>query len=143
MKTILALTALLSLGLTGPVLAQAQGGPVADTPILAGATLASDCGNLHDLAGKAFCVSAPLGSVGALADAYVAHFEERGWLPASGENNRLVMVRRREAGGCDGIQMIAFYDTTRPTVPESIAYLGFATIPGNVCTAPDAGAPAQ
>ena len=135
MKHVIAITALVSLTLAGPVLAQAQGQPAADTPVLAGATLAPECGNLYALAGKAFCVSAPLAGVGTLADAYVAHFEGQGWLAAGGDSNRVVLVKRRDSGGCDGIQMIAFYDTTRPTGPTSTGYLGFATIPGDVCTA--------
>ncbi|MFT4912104.1 MAG: hypothetical protein ACI9YM_000677 [Brevundimonas sp.] len=135
MKTLIALTAVVSLGLTGPVLAQSQGEPAAETPILAGATAAPDCGNLYSLTGKAFCVSAPLASVGALADAYVAHFEGQGWLGAGGDSNRVVLVKRRESGGCDGIQMIAFYDTTRPAGPTATGYLGFAAIPGDVCAA--------
>lgn len=135
MKTLIALTAVVSLGLAGPVLAQSQGEAAAETPILAGATAAPDCGNLYGLAGKAFCVSAPLASVGALADAYVAHFEGQGWLGAGGDSNRVVLVKRRESGGCDGIQMIAFYDTTRPASPTATGYLGFATIPGDVCAA--------
>ncbi|MGV9005838.1 MAG: hypothetical protein ACOH1H_03770 [Brevundimonas sp.] len=138
MKTLTAMTAVLILGLAGPVAAQApaQGAPATDTPVLAGATVAPDCGNLYAMAGRAFCVSAPLASVGALAEAYIEHFKGAGWLPATGEANRVVLVRRRGAGGCDGLQMVAFYDTTRPAGPEALGYLGFATIPGNVCTTP-------
>tara|TARA_R110002167_G_scaffold91176_1_gene245418 strand:- start:23 stop:454 length:432 start_codon:yes stop_codon:yes gene_type:complete len=143
MKSFIALTALVSLALAGPALAQNQGAPAADTPVLTGATLAPDCGNLYGLTGKAFCVSAPLAGVGTLADAYVTHFEAQGWLAAGGDSNRVVLVKRRESGGCDGIQMIAFYDTTRPAGPTSTGYLGFATIPGDVCTAADAAAAPQ
>ena len=49
-------------------------------------------------------------------------------------------------GVCDGLQMVAFYDTAGPAAPESPGYLGFATIPGNVCaaqSAPAAGATPQ
>ena len=31
--------------------------------------------------------------------------------------------------------MVAFYDTTKTAVAELPAYLGFATIPGDVCAA--------
>ena len=141
MKSFIAMTALVSLALAGPALAQSQGVPAADTPVLAGATVAPECGNLYGLAGKAFCVSAPLAGVGTLADAYVAPFEGQGWMAAGGDNNRVVLVKRRDSGGCDGIQMIAFYDTTRPAAPNSTGYLGFATIPGDVCSAA-AAAPA-
>jgi hypothetical protein len=104
--------------------------------VLPGATLATDCGNLHGLAGRAFCVSAPLAGIGALADAYVTDFQARGWIPAGGEDNRVVFVRRRDGGGCDGLQMQAFYDTSRPAGPDAIGYLGFGPIPGDVCATP-------
>lgn len=123
-----------------------QGAPAADTPLLGAAQPAPDCGNLHGLNGRAFCVTAPLAGIGALADTYVAHFESQGWLPAGGDDNRVVLIKRKDGGGCDGIQMVAFYDTAGPAAPESPGYLGFATIPGNVCTsqpAPAAGATPQ
>ena len=105
-----------------------------DAMVLPGAALAPDCGNLYGLAGRAFCVSAPLAGIGTLADAYVADLQSKGWIAAGGEDNRVVFVRRRDGGGCDGLQMQAFYDTSRPAGPESIGYLGFGPIPGNVCS---------
>ncbi|CAN7330744.1 hypothetical protein [Brevundimonas sp. LjRoot202] len=125
---------------TGPAMAQS---PLPDVPTLAGATSAPDCGNLYGLAGKAFCVSAPLAGIGALADAYVAELEGRGWLAAGGDANRVVFVKRREGGGCDGLQMQAFYDTSRPAGPEATGYLGFGLIPGDVCAAGEPGAAAD
>ncbi len=121
--------------------AAAQDAPV-EQMVLPGATLAPDCGNLYGLAGRAFCVSAPLAGIGALADAYVADLQARGWIPAGGEDNRVVFVRRRDGGGCDGLQMQAFYDTSRPAGPESIGYLGFGPIAGDVCAEQPAAAPA-
>lgn len=139
MKSILiAVSALAALG-AGAATAQSTGAPASNTPVLSGATPAPDCGNLYGLAGQAFCVTAPLAAVGGLADAYIAHFEAQGWLVASGENNRVVFIKRRDGGGCDGLQMLAFYDTSRPAGPEAEGFLGFATIPGDVC----AGQPAQ
>lgn len=136
MKTLIALSAALVLGLGGSAVAGTPDASTSQTPVLDGATAAPDCGNLNGLAGQAFCVSAPLGSIGALADAYVADYTGRGWLAAGGEDNRLVLVRRRESGGCDAVQMLAFYDTSVPAGPETTGYLGFAAIPGNVCTVP-------
>ena len=112
----------------------AQGGPATDSALLPGAQLSQDCGGLG-LAGRAYCVTAPLGQIGALADAYIADLEGRQWLAAGGDENRVVFVKRRDAGGCDGLQMVAFYDTTKPAVAELPAYLGFATIPGDICAA--------
>jgi len=123
-----------------------QGGP-ADVGLLPSAELAVDCGGLNNLAGRAYCVSAPLGQIGALADAYIADLETKGWLAAGGDENRVVFIKRREAGGCDGMQMVAFYDTTKTPVADLPGYLGFATIPGDVCAAqsaaPAAGSPPQ
>ncbi|MDP3801465.1 hypothetical protein [Brevundimonas sp.] len=116
--------------MAGPAMAQES----PETLVLPGATLAPDCGNLYGLAGRAFCVSAPLAGIGALADAYIADLRTKGWLPAGGEDNRVVFVRRRDGGGCDGLQMQAFYDTSRPAGPDAIGYLGFGPIPGNVCS---------
>jgi hypothetical protein len=126
--------------------ATAQDGPVPpagapgsvtipDTALLAGATAAPDCGNQYGLAGRAFCVTAPLAGVGALADAYVAHFESLGWLAAGGDDNRVVMIKRLEGGGCEGLQLLAFYDESRPAAPEAPGYLAMAPIPGDVCAA--------
>lgn len=122
-----------------------QGGPATDVPVLANAQVSPDCGGLYDLAGRAFCVTANLGQIGALADAYIADLGAEGWLPAGGDDNRVVFAKRRDGGGCDGLQMIAFYDTAKTAVAELPAYLGFATIPGDVCSqaAPAAGTPPQ
>lgn len=115
---------------TGP-----QGVPATDIPLLTGTEPAPDCGNLYGLNGKAFCVAALMANVGTVAEAYIADLESKGWLAAGGDDNRVVFVKRREGGGCDGMQMQAFYDTSRPAAPTSLGYLGFATIPGNVCGA--------
>lgn len=130
------LTTLFAAALT--VAAQAQGAPATDTPILGVAQASPDCGNLHGMAGRAFCITAPIGSVGALADEYLRHFEGQGWLAAGGDDNRVILVKRRDGGGCDGLQMVAFYDTTKPAAPEAPGYLGFATVPGDVCAAQQA-----
>ena len=114
-----------------------QGGP-ADVGLLPGAELSADCGGLNNLAGRAWCVTAQLGQIGALADAYIADLSSKNWLAAGGDENRVVFIKRREAGGCDGMQMVAFYDTTKTAVAELPAYLGFATIPGDVCAAQSA-----
>lgn len=87
-------------------------------------------------------MTAPLGQMGALADAYVSTLEAQGWVAADGSANRVVFIKRTGENACDAVQMIAFYDTSKPAIPEAAAWLGFATIPGNVCaTAP--AAPAQ
>ena len=112
---------------------QPQGVPVTNIPLLGVAQASPDCGNLP-LSGRASCVTAPLAAMSALGDAYIAHLESEGWLAADGDDNRVIFAKRREGGGCDGLQMVAFYDTARPAGPEVPGYLGFATIPGNICT---------
>ena len=146
-RSLLAATAVLSLATAAaqaqtPAPAPAvQGGP-ADVGLLPGAELSADCGGLNNLTGRAYCVTAQLGQIGALADAYIADLETKGWLAAGGDENRVVLIKRREAGGCDGMQMVAFYDTSKTAVAELPAYLGFATIPGDVCAAAAATPPA-
>ncbi|WP_426026386.1 hypothetical protein [Brevundimonas sp. TSRC1-1] len=144
-RSFLAATAVLSLSTAvqaqAPAPLAAQGQP-ADVGLLPGAELSADCGGLNNLAGRAWCVTAPLGEVGALADAYIADLATKGWLAAGGDENRVVFVKRREAGGCDGMQMVAFYDTSKTAVAELPAYLGFATIPGDVCATAAATPPA-
>lgn len=109
-------------------------GPAATgMPVLPPATEAADCGGL--LRSPAFCVTAQLDQIGALADAYTEHLATLNWLAADGDDNRVIFVRRRDGGGCDGLQMVAFYDETKPAEATAPGYLGFAVIPGDVCTA--------
>lgn len=122
--------------------ARPQGRPWTEAPILTGAAAAPDCGNLHNLAGRAFCVTAPLGQMETLAETYITALQGMGWIVADGDANRVVFIKRTGDGVCDGVQMIAFYDTSKPAVPESAAWLGFATIPGNICAPRPAAAPA-
>jgi hypothetical protein len=143
-RSFLAATAALSLStaVQAQTAAPAQVQP-AEVALLPGAQLSPDCGGLNNLTGRAWCVTAPLGQVGALADAFIADLATKGWLAAGGDENRVVFVKRREAGGCDGMQMVAFYDPTKTAVAELPAYLGFAVVPGDVCAQPAAEKPAS
>ncbi|CAN5149376.1 hypothetical protein BH09PSE1_BH09PSE1_19750 [soil metagenome] len=111
-----------------------RGEPVADVPLLGVATVAPTCGDIP-LSAPVACVTAPLAAMEAVSEAYIDHYKGLGWLPAAGDNNRIVLIKRRDSGGCDAIQMIAFYDTNRPAGPTVPGYLGFATIPGDLCAA--------
>ena len=71
-------------------------------PVLPPATEAADCGGL--LRSPAFCVTAQLDQIGALADAYTAHLSTLNWLAAAGDDNRVIFVRRRDGG-----QLIRWY----------------------------------
>ena len=89
----------------------------------------------------------PTNATGGLVDAYSEAFRLQSWLAAGGEDNRVVYVRRRAEGGCDGFQMLAFADESRVPGPAEPAWLAFASIPGDVCAArsaaPATPAPAQ
>lgn len=137
MKTMMIAAALAVLPMTAMAQAAAQGVPV-EAPVLPGATVDATCGNLYGMAGRAFCVTAPLAAIGGIADAYIAHFEGQGWIAAAGDDNRVVFIKRRDGGGCDGMQIQAFYDTNRAAAPEAPGYIGMATIPGDVCAAAQA-----
>src|SRR5690606_20476947 len=118
-------------------------GPAATgMPVLPPATEAPDCGGL--LRSPAFCVTAQLDQIGALAEAYEAQLGAQGWLAADGDDNRIIFVKRRDGGGCDGLRMVAFYVETKPAAASAPGFLGFAPIPGDVCAAaPAAGGAAQ
>jgi len=107
--------------------------------VLPGATASPDCGGLMGLAGRAFCVTAPLSALDALAEAYVKDLSGRGWLAADGAENRVVFVRRREGGGCSGLQMMAFHDSSKPASADSPGYLALAAVPGDLCATTPAG----
>lgn len=107
--------------------------PPHDVTLLAGATPAPECGGLYGLQGRAWCVSALLTQVGGLADAYINDLKARGWLVAAGDANRVVLIRRKPDGTCEGLQMQAFYDTSAAPSPTSQGFLGFGVVPGDVC----------
>ena len=105
-----------------------------DLPLPAGATAAPDCGNQPVLAG-AWCVSAPLPAMDGVAQAYVAELTGKGWLVADGGANRALLVRRKDGGGCEAVQMLIVRDTSTPATAESVAWLGIAAVPGDACAA--------
>ncbi len=81
-----------------------------DMPLLGGAIASPDCGARPAMAQTATCVTAPLPQIGPVFDAYVAHYKGQGWLVLAGGDNRVIFGRASSAGGCDGMQMEAFYD---------------------------------
>lgn len=139
-----ALAAGLTMAGAGAAAAQAQptpapGGEVG-LPLVAGAEFDESCGPRPQYQSRAICVRASLAAMEPVAATYVSHFQTLGWQVVGGEENGVVFARRRpDGGGCDGLEMVAFYDETRPIAPASQAWLAFAPIPGDVC----AGAAAQ
>ena len=107
-------------------------------PTVAGVTADPTCGARPSLTTIATCVVTTQAAVEGVIDVWNASFAEQGWLVADGADNRIVYVRRRPQGGCDGFQILAFADGT-VAAPAAPAYLAMAVIPGDVC----AGQPTQ
>ncbi|WP_292052173.1 MULTISPECIES: hypothetical protein [unclassified Brevundimonas] len=132
-----------ALALLAAQAAPSAAGPVSIAPtdieVKAPAVASPNCGGL--LSTPAFCVTARMDQLGDIADAYVEDLKTKGWIPADGDDNRIILIKRREGGGCDGMQMVAFFDTSKPQVAEEPAYLAFALIPGNVCSASEGSNP--
>lgn len=134
--------------MAAPAMAQTPAPLQVEIPELPTAVNDPTCGGKVGLAQTAMCVMTTQGAIGGLVDAYSEAFRLQNWLAAGGENNRVVYVRRRPEGGCDGFQMLAFADESRVPGPAEPAWLAFASIPGDVCTAQPASpaatpAPAQ
>ena len=134
--------------LAAPAMAQTSPAPLqVDIPELPTAVADPTCGGKVGLAQQALCVMTTQGAIGGLVDAYSEAFRLQSWLAAGGEDNRVVYVKRRAEGGCDGFQMLAFADESGVPGPAEPAWLAFAAIPGDVCAArpaaPAIPAPAQ
>ena len=134
--------------LAGPAIAQEPAPAAPPTPVLAPlpveipdrpeATPDPTCGGREGLRQRARCIQTTQGAIGGLADAYNAAFASQGWLAAGGDDNRVVYVKRRPEGGCDGFQMLAFAAETPTEGPAEPAYVALAAIPGDVCATPPA-----
>lgn len=105
-----------------------------DLPDLPGTLADPTCGGKPALAQQAFCVVTTQAAMQAQADQYNAAFNGQGWQAADGRPNVTYYVRRREGGGCDAFQMLAFADDSRPAAPGAAGYFAFAAIPGDICT---------
>ena len=121
--------------LMAAVLAQTPAAPLdVSVPAVAGVTADPTCGGRSELATMATCVVTTQAAISGVIDAWTADFERQGWLAAGGGDNRVVYVRRRAEGGCDGFQSLAFADGN-VAAPAAPAYLAMAAIPGDVCAA--------
>jgi hypothetical protein len=105
--------------------------PVA-VPTVEGVAADPTCGGRTALTTIATCVTTTQGAAEAVMEAFDADFRGQGWLAADGSGNRVVYVRRRETGGCDAFQVMAF-DGDQPEDPAAPAYLALASIPGDAC----------
>ncbi|WP_420470244.1 hypothetical protein [Brevundimonas sp. FT23042] len=131
--------------IAAPALAQtAAPAPLnVEIPEIASVTADPTCGGNAGLAQQAFCVTTTQAAINDVVDSLSADFTRQGWIAAGGGDNRIVYVRRREGGGCDGFQMLAFADDSRVAAPGAPAWLAFASIPGDVCAAQPAPAPSN
>lgn len=122
--------------LTLAAMAALQSGPLplpVTVPEAPGVSADPTCGGRAPLAGIAFCYAMTQAAVEGVVEVYNADFARQGWLAADGADNRVVFVRRKEGGGCDAFQLLAFPGPTAgPTAP---AYVALATVPGDPCTA--------
>jgi hypothetical protein len=118
----------------------AAGGAAAQTPqaevalpLVEGMEFDDGCGPRPQFQGRAICVRGALASIGPAAEAYIAHYASQGWEVVAGEDNGVVLARRRPDGACDGLEIAAFYDESRPVAPATQAWIAFAPLPGNLC----------
>ncbi|MBX9575493.1 MAG: hypothetical protein K2X07_07640 [Caulobacteraceae bacterium] len=109
--------------------------PEVALPLVEGMTFDDTCGPRPQYQGKAVCVTGPLASIAPVAETYIGHFSGQGWQVVSGQDNGVIFARRRSTGGCDGLEMAAFYDESRPVAPATAGWIAFAPIPGDVCPA--------
>lgn len=122
--------------LMAAVLAQTPTAPLDVTvPAVAGVTADPTCGGRSQLATMATCVETTQAAIGGVIDVWTAEFANQGWLAAGGGENRVVYIRRRDTGGCDGFQILAFADG-EVAAPAAPAYIALAPIPGDVCATP-------
>lgn len=124
--------------MAGPAMAQIPAPLPVVIPDHPGAVSDPTCGGRSGLAQRAVCVSTTQGAVEGLVDAYNAGFASQSWLAAGGGDNLIVYVKRREGGGCDAIQLLAFTDATGVGGAAEPAYVAIAAIPGDVCATPPA-----
>lgn len=129
--------------------AMAQTPPVAvervpldvNLPAVEGLAADATCGGREAMASIATCFATTQAGIEAVVDRWNAAFAEQGWLAADGQDNRILYIRRKDGGGCDAFQLLAFADNMQSLAPAAPAYLALAAIPSDVCAAAIAPAP--
>lgn len=106
-----------------------------EVPVVPGLTADPTCGGREGLNTIATCFATTQAAVETVVDALNADFTGQGWLPADGQDNRIVYVKRKPEGGCDAFQLLAFGGANNVSAPAAPAYLALAAIPGDICTA--------
>ena len=112
-----------------------------EIPELANVAPDPTCGGRAEMARLAFCLMTTQAAAETVVTAFTTAFQTQGWIAAGGGNNLVVYVKRKPEGGCDAFQMVAFTDEQRLPAPGAPAYLGLASIPGDICHARDAATP--
>ncbi|WP_054112001.1 hypothetical protein [Brevundimonas sp. AAP58] len=103
-------------------------------PPVSGVAQDPTCGGRAQLATTATCFVTTQAAISGVIDTWTADFANQQWLAAGGGDNRVVYIRRRDGGGCDGFQIMAFADGD-VAAPAAPAYIAMAAIPGDVCAA--------
>ncbi len=130
------MTILTGLLVLGAIQAAAAPTPLQVTvPSVPGVSADPTCGGRSGLTTIATCLATTQANVETAVDALDADFGTQGWLAADGSENRVIYVKRRAEGGCDGFQLMAFAGQSATVAPAAPAYIALAAIPGDVCSA--------
>ncbi len=113
-----------------------------DVPAVEGLTADPTCGGRQALASIATCFATTQAGVEGVVETWNTAFTAQNWLAADGAENRIVYIRRKDGGGCDAFQLLAFADNMQAMAPAAPAYLALAAVPGDVCAAQPAQTPA-
>lgn len=106
-------------------------------PVVEGARVSPDCGGL--LSGQVQCMAAPLADISRIGELYMQALPQAGWAHVGGGDNAVLFQSPREGGGCDFLEMVAFYDPSLDEDALAVApgYLGFTLkTDGDCLTAP-------
>lgn len=122
---------------TAPTTAPTSVSAPFDVKVLEGSTASPDCGGRRALSTQAFCVSLPMGREEAAASSYLQDLEGKGWVATAADGARLVLVRRKPQGGCEGLQMLAL----DAAGAGQASHLAFGDIPVDVCAGRNAATP--
>lgn len=122
------------IGQTPP--AAVQGAPLdVQLPAVEGLSADPTCGGREAMVAIATCFATTQAGIENVVDVWNAAFAQQGWLAADGQDNRILYIRRKDGGGCDAFQILAFADNMQSMAPAAPAYLALAAIPSDICSA--------
>lgn len=118
-----------------PPVAVERGALDVQLPAVEGLSADPTCGGREAMTAIATCFTTSQAGIENVVDVWNGAFAEQGWLAADGQDNRILYIRRKEGGGCDAFQILAFADNMQSMAPAAPAYLALAAIPSDVCSA--------